>query len=96
MSFQLFMLSSVYSISALKFLEHRFFASLGRFIPRYFIISVVIVTRIAFLISLYDTLLLGCRNVADFLYINIVSGNFTEFINEFSHFLACVLRVFHV
>ena len=64
-----------------SFLEYRSFASLGRFIPRYFILFDVMVNEIVSLISLSDLLLLVYRNARDFC-INFVSCNFTEFINE--------------
>ena len=46
--------------------EYRSFASLGRFIPRYFILFDGMVNRIISLISLSDLLLLVCRNPRDF------------------------------
>ena len=56
--FHLFVSSSVSFISVLQFSEYRSFASLGRFIPRYFILFDVMVNGIVSLISLSDTSLL--------------------------------------
>ena len=57
------------------------FASLDRFIPRYFILFDDAVNGIVYLILLSAILLLAYRN-AKFLYINFVSSNFNEFIVE--------------
>ena len=65
-SFHLFVSSSISFISVLQFLEYRSFASLGRFIPRYFILFAAIVNGIVSLISLSDLSLLLYRNVRDF------------------------------
>ena len=49
-----------------SFLSTGLFASVGRFIPRYFILFVVMVNGIASLISLSDLSLLVYRNARDF------------------------------
>ena len=60
-------LSSLISfIGILQFSEYRFFTSLGRFIPRYFIHFDVIVNEILSLISLSVLFLLVYRNARDF------------------------------
>ena len=53
-------------ISVLQFLEYKLFASWGRFIPRYFIVFGAVISRIVSLISVFDNLLLVCRNVKGF------------------------------
>ena len=50
----------------LTVLEYRSFASLGRFIPRYFINFDVMINGIVSLISLSDILLLAYRNATNF------------------------------
>ena len=45
---------------------HSSFVSLGRFIPRYFILFVAMMNEIDALISLSDFLLLASRNESDF------------------------------
>ena len=49
-----------------SFSGYRAFVSLGRFIPRYFILFVAMVNGIVSLTSLSDFLLLVCRNARDF------------------------------
>ena len=56
----LFVLSSIAFISILKFSEYSSFASLGRFIPRYFILFDRMVNRIVSLISPSDLSLKRC------------------------------------
>ena len=53
-------------ISVLKFSVYSPFVSLGKFIPRYFILFVAMVNGIDSLISLSDLLLLLYRNASDF------------------------------
>ena len=60
-SFSFFVLSSISFISVL----HQPFTSLVKFIPRYFILSLVIINGIAFLVSLYTSSLLVYRNNND-------------------------------
>ena len=50
----------------LQFSAYRSFASLGRLIPKYFILFDAIVNGIDFLISISDCLLLVCSNTIDF------------------------------
>ena len=47
------------------------FVSLGKFIPRYLILSVAMVNGIDSLISIYDFLLLVYRNASDFWVLNL-------------------------
>ena len=68
-------------IRILQFSEYRSFPSLGRFIPGSFILFNAMVSGTLALISLSDILLLEYRN-ATCLYINFVSRNFTEFMDE--------------
>uniref|UniRef100_A0A8D1V8X9 Uncharacterized protein n=1 Tax=Sus scrofa TaxID=9823 RepID=A0A8D1V8X9_PIG len=66
MSFHLFVSSSISFISILQFSEYRSFASLGRFIPKYFSLLDTMVNGIASLISISDLSLLVYRNAVDF------------------------------
>ena len=54
------------SISILWFSEDRYFAFLGRYIPKYFNLFVVLINRIVSLISLSDFLFLVYRNARDY------------------------------
>ena len=65
-SLYLFVSSLISFISVLYFSEYRSFTSLGRFIPRYFILFVAVVNGIVSLISLSDLSLLVYRNARDF------------------------------
>ena len=56
----------IYFISVLWFSAYSSFISLGRFIPRYFILFVIMVNEIVYLISLSDFSLLVYRNARDF------------------------------
>ena len=51
-SLDLFVLSLISFISILQISEYRSFASLGKFIPRYFILFVVMIKEVVYLISL--------------------------------------------
>ena len=75
-------------------LHYKPFASLGVFIPNYFIIFDVMVNGIISLISLSDIFLLVYR-MQQVLYINFVS-DFTEFIDECYQFSGSVFRIFNV
>ena len=68
MSFHLFVLSFIYFLSVSYSLPVQVFTSLGRFIPKYFILFDATVNEIASLISLSYGSLLVYRNAAD-LYI---------------------------
>ena len=76
------MSSLISFISILQFFEYRSLASLGRFIPRYFILFDVMVNGIVSLISLSDLLLLVYRKARDFCVLNFVPCNFTKFTDE--------------
>ena len=65
-SLHLFMSSLISFISVLKFSVYSSFVSLGRFIPRYFILFVAVVNGVDSLISLSDFSLLVYRNASDF------------------------------
>ena len=65
-AFYLVVSSLISFISTLLFSEYRYFVSLGRFIPRYFIHFDAIVNGIVSMISLYDLSLLVYRNAIDF------------------------------
>ena len=65
-SLQLFVSSLITFISVVQFSEYRSFTSLGRFIPRYFILLVAMVNGIVSLISLSYLSLLVSRNARDF------------------------------
>ena len=62
MSFRLFVSSLISFISVLKFSEYRSFVSLGRLIPKYFILFDVMVNEIVSLISLSEFVLLVYGN----------------------------------
>ena len=53
-------------ICSLQFAVYKSFTSLIMFIPKYFIVSNVTVSRTAFLMSLSDSLLLAYQNASDF------------------------------
>ena len=61
-----FLFSLISFISVLEFPAYRSFVSLGRFIPRYFILFVAVVNGIVSLISLSEFSLLVYRNSRDF------------------------------
>ena len=65
-SFHMFVSSSIYFISFLEFSKCRSFTSLGRIIPRHFILFDAMVNETVSLISLSDLSLLLYRNVRDF------------------------------
>ena len=65
-SLHLFVPSLISFINVLQFSAYRSFVSLGRFIPRYFILFVTMVDGVDYLISLSDFSLLLYRNASDF------------------------------
>ena len=65
-SLPLFMSPLISFTNVLKFSVYTSFLSLGRFIPRYLILSVVMVNGIDHLNSHSDFSLLGYRNTSDF------------------------------
>ena len=60
------MSSLIFFISVLQFSIYSSFVSLGRFIPRYFILFVAMVNGIDFLISVIDFSLLVYRKASGF------------------------------
>uniref|UniRef100_A0A8D1VLS1 Uncharacterized protein n=1 Tax=Sus scrofa TaxID=9823 RepID=A0A8D1VLS1_PIG len=66
MSFHLFVSSLISFIRVLQFSEYRSFLSLGRFLPKYFILLDAMVNGIASLISFSALSLLVYRNAIDF------------------------------
>ena len=60
-----FVASSISFISILEFLEYRSFASLGKFIPRYFILFEAVVNGTVSLISLSELFWLVYINIID-------------------------------
>ena len=65
-SLHLFVSSLISFISVLQFSAYRSFVSLGRFIPRYYILFVAVVNGSVSLISLSDFSSLVYRNARDF------------------------------
>ena len=65
-SLHLFLLSLISFISVLYFSEYSSFVSLGKFIPRYLILFVVMMNGIDSLISLSDFSVLAYRNASGF------------------------------
>ena len=92
-AFHLFVLSSISFISVLQFSGYRSFTSLGRFIPRYFILFDVIVNGIVSLISLSDTSLLVYRNATDFCMLILYPAPLLNSLMSSSSFLV-VSRIF--
>ena len=85
-SLHLFVLSLISFISILYFSEYRSFASVGRFISRYFILFVVIVSGIVSLISLYDLLLLVHWDTGDFCVLILHSAESPNYDELWSYF----------
>ena len=75
---------------------YKSFVSLGRFIPRYFILFVAKVNGIVSLISLSYLSLLVYRNARDFCIFNFVSCDFTKFIDQLSQFSGDIFRIVFV
>ena len=74
---------------------YNYFVSLGKFIPRYLILFVEMVSGIYFLVSLSDFSLLFYSNAIGSCVLIFVSYNFAEVISS-SNFLILLLRVFYV
>ena len=64
-SFHLFVSSFTSFIGVWQFSKYRYFTSLSKFIPRYFILFDAMVNGIVYLISLSDSSLLVYRNATD-------------------------------
>ena len=76
--FHLFVSSLISFISVLWFSEHRSFYSLGRFIPKYFILFDAMVNEIVSLISLSDLSLLVYRSAVDFCALILYPASFPD------------------
>ena len=87
MSFHLFMSSLISFISILYFLGYRYFVSLGRFIPRYFILLNVMVKEIISLIYLSDLSLLAYRNSVNFCVLILYPTTFPNTLMSSNSFL---------
>ena len=85
------MSSSVSFFSVLQFSEYRTFTSLGRFIPRYFILFDVMINGIVSLISLSDSLLLVYRNAVDFCILILYPATLLNSLMSSSSFLVASL-----
>ena len=75
MCFHLFVSSSISFFSVLQFSEYRFFTSLVRLIPKYFILFEATVNGIVFLISLYVSSLLAKTDATDFWILILYPAN---------------------
>ena len=60
---------------------YSYFVSLGKLIPHYIILFVVVVNGIDSLISLFDISLLVYRNASDFCVFDFISCNFAKLTN---------------
>ena len=78
-------------ISVLQFSEYRSFASLGRFILRYFILFDAAVNRIVSLISLSDVLLSVYRNARYFSVLILYPATLPNSLMSSSSFLVASL-----
>ena len=90
-SSDLFMSSLSSFISILQFSGYRSLDSLGRFIPRYFILFIVMVNVMVSLISLSDLLLLVYRNARDFCALILYPANLPISFMSSSSFLVASL-----
>uniref|UniRef100_A0A8C9EFF3 Uncharacterized protein n=1 Tax=Phocoena sinus TaxID=42100 RepID=A0A8C9EFF3_PHOSS len=87
------LVSSLFSfISVLKFSAYRSFVSLGRFIPRYFILFVAVVNGSVSLISLSDFSSLVYRNARDFCALTLYPATLPNSLISSSSFLLASFR----
>ena len=70
----------------LVFSKYRSFASLNRFIPKYFIHFDMMINGIVSLISLFDSSLLVCRSVTDFCLLFLFPATLSDSLMSFSSF----------
>ena len=90
----LFVLSLISLLGVLQFSIYRFFVSLGRFIPKYFIHFVAVVNGIVSLISLSDFSLLVYRNARDFCVLILYPATLLYSLISSSNFLVESLEFF--
>ena len=90
-SLHLYESSFISFISILKFSEYRSFASLGRFIPRYFTLFDAMVIGIVSLISLSDLSLLVYRNARDVCVLTLYPATLPHSLMSSSSFLVASL-----
>ena len=96
MSLHLFMLSLISFISVLQFSLYSSFVSLGRFIPRYFILFVAVINGVDSLISLSDFLLLGYMYASDFCILTLYLLTLVNSLISSGNFVIVSFRVFCV
>lgn len=82
--------------SILQLPVYKFFTSLAKLIPKYFILSVAIMNGVIFLISFLDNLLTMYRNILGFMLIMFLATLLNLFVSFNTHFLIELLRVFYV
>ena len=90
-SLHLFASSLISFISVLQFSAYRSFVSLGKFIPRYFIIFVAVVNGSVSLISFSDFSSLVYRNVRDFCALIFYPATLPNLLISSSSFLVASL-----
>ena len=90
-SLHLFVSSLISFISVLQFSAYGSFASLGRFIPRYFIIFVAIIIGSVSLISFSDFSSLEYRNAREFCALILYPATLPNSLISFSSFLVAAL-----
>ena len=88
------MSSFISSISILWFSEYRSFATLGIFIPQYFILVDTVVNGIVSLIALPDLFLLVYRNSRDFSVLILYPVTLPNSLS--SQFPGSIFRVFYI